>query len=764
MSIKEVKILILKKLDTDTQTEENISNLTKSDNTDSNYRNKNQNKLDNYNTSPKDINSNNDKKNAKEGINGNNKSLDISSNNKGRHKKVNLFFKGKELINDEEFIGNLVSNNGIEELELSVVILSLNDSSFVDENKTKEKLINKISNKCPYHKNNKELFICTTCNMAFCKHCSTKHKSHDIIERKDIIKFNNELKNLESELKKKLQDSNLSNIYEIKENKYNQSDNNIEKLQNRLDNIKKFHRGIINNYKREIDKSLPYLLEYKEKVEQLIENSYNLDTIQDDQQFIDYYYWYKNIKKKEEKINKEIKELEQIQIKFEETMNSFDEKIKKIYANIDQDYKSIKQLYYNNNIENENQFNVIKPSINDQLPKLNLFNLFNKSNNGNHSLLFSNKKPNKRHSQELKEVISNEKENDYQEQKTPLTSRQKEKINKFEKLNNVLSKSFKHNSIFSSRKKLSESFLFEKIEEKPEKEESLEDASLSSQKVNIKKIYNIKPNTQNIFYFDVKTRRIEEKRIIFNKLPFEAFQENQAILNYKNNLYLSGGFNLKIFYKYDILSNKFLKLKEMPTVHTSHAMIGLGNCIVTLGGDSSKKVEKYYMNENIWENMNDLNDIRIRPCCFGLNNKYLFVFGGLVKNENDKILYIEKIDISCSKNIFEKIKLYYKNEIILPKNCGFINLKDNQILIIGGKNSSNNQNKDENKNNCKIIIKNKVIEIEKEDKISLPKYDEFNGKTFNYLGEGLYGEFSSISHRTFYLINILTGIAEVINK
>ena len=96
--------------------------------------------------------------------------MEISSN-KGSHKKVNLFFKGKELTNDEEIIGNLISNNGIEELELSVVILSLNDSTLVDENRTKEKLINKISNKCPYHENNKELFICTSCNMAFCKFC-----------------------------------------------------------------------------------------------------------------------------------------------------------------------------------------------------------------------------------------------------------------------------------------------------------------------------------------------------------------------------------------------------------------------------------------------------------------------------------------------------------------------------------------------------------------------------------------------------------------
>ena len=163
--------------------------------------------------------------------------MEISSN-KGSHKKVNLFFKGKELTNDEEIIGNLISNNGIEELELSVVILSLNDSTLVDENRTKEKLINKISNKCPYHENNKELFICTSCNVAFCKFCSEKHKSHEIIERKDIIKFNKELKNLNDELNKKLNDANLRNIYDLKENQNTQYNNNIEKLQNRLDNIK----------------------------------------------------------------------------------------------------------------------------------------------------------------------------------------------------------------------------------------------------------------------------------------------------------------------------------------------------------------------------------------------------------------------------------------------------------------------------------------------------------------------------------------------
>ena len=41
-------------------------------------------------------------------------------------------------------------------------------------------------------------------------------------------------------------------------------------------------------------------------------------------------------------------------------------------------------------------------------------------------------------------------------------------------------------------------------------------------------------------------------------------------------------------------------------------------------------------------------------------------------------------------------------------------------------------------------------EIEKDEDWELPKNDEFNGKMFNYLGDGLYGAFSSKFHRNFY--------------
>ena len=49
--------------------------------------------------------------------------------------------------------------------------------------------------------------------------------------------------------------------------------------------------------------------------------------------------------------------------------------------------------------------------------------------------------------------------------------------------------------------------------------------------------------------------------------------------------------------------NKFIKLKEMPTIHSSHGMIGFDNCIFVISGNLSKKVEKYNIIKNSWESL-----------------------------------------------------------------------------------------------------------------------------------------------------------------
>ena len=116
--------------------------------------------------------------------------------------------------------------------------------------------------------------------------------------------------------------------------------------------------------------------------------------------------------------------------------------------------------------------------------------------------------------------------------KKSISFRNNDKNESLEKVNSILSKSF-NSSKFFPNKKSSKNCIIERIEEKSEKEESLEDISINSQKINTKKIYNINPQTKNIFCFDLKTKKIEEKKVNFEDLTIEFFQEDQGIINYK---------------------------------------------------------------------------------------------------------------------------------------------------------------------------------------------------------------------------------------
>ena len=696
------------------------------------------------------------------------------TNKKGTHKKVNLYYKEKELTNDDEKIGNLVSNNGSEEIELSMVILSLNDSTFVDENKIKEKLIQKIADKCQFHKDNKELFICITCGVAFCAHCSDKHKDHDIIERKNLIKFNNELKILNEELNKSLSESDLDNIYEIKDNniKMTEYNNNIEKLQNRLDNIKKMHKCIINNYKKDIDKTLPYLLEYKEKIEQLIESSYQLDTIKNEQQFMDYYYWFTNIKQKNFKIKQEIQNLQRKKQKFNELLENFDNKVKDIYSRIDEDYKTLKKYYYNQNSENENQFRNVDSDLfslkkfstldnPNSTPKLNLFNLLNQ--NDGYKPIVKNKycKDVSKDMSKFSDISSNM---DIKEEtlssnswntiaNSPNVNKRKinNKCNIFQRTNMRPRNRF-YTQRISSKK-------IEEIEEKSEVDESLEESNYEYSK----KIYNIRPKTKNIYYFDFDTKKINEIFVNFDDLNIESFGHYHSTLNYQNSFYFSGGYNsTSIFCKYNQKANKFIKLKTMPTNHSYHGMLGMGNNIFMISGLNSKKVEKYDIINDSWTSLSELKESRSWPSCLEYKNKYIFVFGGLShKNDaNEDNILIEKLDISNTNNKWEQLNFNYNNNIKLPFFFGLVHINDNSFLLMGGKYNC----KENSMNDCyRIIIDDKKLEIEKDDDFKLPKKEEFNGKMFANFGNDYYGEFSSFSHGTFYLVNSKKKTIEEIN-
>jgi hypothetical protein len=94
--------------------------------------------------------------------------------------------------------------------------------------------------------------------------------------------------------------------------------------------------------------------------------------------------------------------------------------------------------------------------------------------------------------------------------------------------------------------------------------------------------------------------------------------------------YISRGYSSsKMFYRYNSKTKEFLKLSEMPTRHSYHCLIGVENNIFAISGFKSKKIEKYSLINNSWENLPELEIGRSWPGYVSVEDTYLLLFGGL---------------------------------------------------------------------------------------------------------------------------------------
>ena len=84
----------------------------------------------------------------------------------------------------------------------------------------------------------------------------------------------------------------------------------------------------------------------------------------------------------------------------------------------------------------------------------------------------------------------------------------------------------------------------------------------------------------------------------------------------------------------------------------------------------------------------------------------------------------------------------------IPFYSGFVQINDKNILILGGKFSSIENNVDK----C-FNFNFDSNSLNQDGEYKLPNRDIFNGKNFCDLGGGLFGEFSCFSYNKFYLVN-----------
>jgi hypothetical protein len=93
----------------------------------------------------------------------------------------------------------------------------------------------------------------------------------------------------------------------------------------------------------------------------------------------------------------------------------------------------------------------------------------------------------------------------------------------------------------------------------------------------------------------------------------------------------------------------------------------------------------------------------------------------------------------------------------IPFYSGFVQLSDKNILVLGGKNSSIENNLDK----CFMYDFGSNNYTENSE-YKLPNREVFNGKKFCDLGGGMFGEFSCFSsYNKFYLVNTSSKTIDV---
>ena len=469
-----------------------------------------------------------------------------------------------------------------------------------------------------------------------------------------------------------------------------------------LDEIKKTSRNLNNSFNKTFDDIYPYIMDYKEKIRKLNELSLHIQTMKNERDFLDYYYSYSELKKKENKILDYISSLKHQIESYNETIKEFNSGTNRIIEKIKDDYSFLINLQFKEDMDKLGKSSFYKKTMDKSMGSVTTKHLGGGS--GKMSLI-SLLVP-----KEKKQLLLNEKKSFIQKKKNM-------KNNELSKLNE-------------------------------------ENNSGDEPKYNL--ISGIEPNTKNIFIFDKNTKTISKVNINFQGLPIDKFINCFSTLNYNGRFYISGGFQYgKIFTRLNFSTKTLTQLADMPSVHNYHGMIGIENDIYSVSGFKIKNVEKYNISTNQWTSLNPLEVSFSWPGLLFTENKFLYVFGGLceIANANNKKIY--KMNITLPESKWEGIDINSSLPKI-PFYSGFLQLDDKKVIILGGKFSAS-----ENTNNCfnyDFGSNNYGLD----DEYKLPNKEIFNGKTFIDLGGGLFGEFSSFTYKKFYLVNTASKNIDII--
>lgn len=618
----------------------------------------------------------------------------LGNKSKNIDKEIVFYCDGKPITDEDEQIGNIADDG---EINLAMLSVSLNDSSMKDNYKIQEKLINKLASNCKFHSGNKELLICVTCGMAICDQCGNNHEGHEKLYKTELINSGRELNRKSQEINNIFMECGFSdtkgnnNLCKEEKQRINM---NIDNMQKMVDEIKKTSRNLNNSFNKTYDDLYPYIMDYKEKIKKLNEKSQHLKTIKNEQDFIDYYYSYSELKRKEKKILEYLTKIRTQVESYKEILKDFYNGTNRIIENSREEYNTLINLQFYEDMEALGKSSFYRKTIDRTLGSVTTKHI---GGGGGKINLINMLVP-----KEKSRLLDNEK---------------KQYINK------------------QKIKRLNES-------------SKLNDENMRNDDANLNLVFGMEINTRNLFIFDKTTNQITKMNLNFNGLPIDKFLNSFATLNYMGRFYISGGIqNPKNFFRLDTGNKTFKQLKNMPTGHNFHGMIGIGNNIFVVTGFKNPNVEKYDLSTNSWTNLQPLENSISWPQCISIEDRFLYVFGDSCERGNVSNKKIYRMDIMNPSGNWEILDVSSSLKK-LPFYSGLVQLGPKKALVLGGKFSSI----EGNSNKCfDFNFDNNSYNPNGE--YHLPNGEVFNGKRFCDLGNGLFGEFSSYSRNKFYLVN-----------
>ena len=619
------------------------------------------------------------------------KMIDAAANLNRSH--LRIFHEGTEYTSyDDSTLENLFPT-------LDLIIFDLTVS--FDTIEVYDELISLKLNKqyCPLHFSKYPYFYCYTCGKSICSECvlSGEHKNHDYKEKYDYLQSGQDLvKKLFKNLNENIGDNGEQLLIELRDKIkikfFSKLKKMIEEIEKKL--VEVLDEFVIRNKKNiEIVKKNMISLrrDCGEGLEELKEKICIEDMMLDEEIFLIFDKKFKDISNEKDKIIKDMEEYKQ----FKQQLKIISDSVEKIYNEI----YSFLDKYLTSDI----YLKIIK-----EIEKIDIIPL-NKKDILYRILSDVKKRPPLLSTK--KKIISNIKE--MEEDDEPNI--------KIEK--NLNKQLFNYNNQEINNNKIKE------------KESNI---------IIIDTKYICQPieKSNKILVYDVEKQKVFSK-IFENNIIITEIPENCSWINYKNNLYISGGeINGRInknLLKYNPEKNNIEIITQIPDNKEFHSMCVDDNDNLYLIGGLTNTILNYNINKNNWIIFkNKLNAQRNHPICFIKDNDlYIFfgsdLYGGYVNT-------YEKTNINGNNNCI----LYNPDKLINLEYASIFETVEDCILFFGGKNE-----KGLIKTCLKFDIKNQKFE---ECPYLLNEPSSFHQNFLSQINENCFGYFS-LENNNFVKIN-----------